>query len=63
MRRLLEYEQIKLAAAKLDALPLLGRDFLRAQVLIEQALSRASRAVVAPTTCARPGATSAAAPR
>ena len=32
VRRLLEYEQMKLAAARLDALPLLGRDFLRAQV-------------------------------
>jgi segregation and condensation protein A len=38
VRRLLEYEQMKLAAAKLDALPVLGRDFLRAQVHIEQAL-------------------------
>ncbi|MCX7660871.1 MULTISPECIES: ScpA family protein [Caldimonas] len=38
VRRLLEYEQIKLAAAKLDQLPVLGRDFLRAQVYIEQAL-------------------------
>ena len=38
VRRLLEYEQMKLAAAKLDALPLLGRDFLRAQVTIEQSL-------------------------
>ncbi len=38
MRRLIEYEQIKLGAAKLDALPLLGRDFLRAQVHIEQSL-------------------------
>jgi segregation and condensation protein A len=37
VRRLLEYEQMKLAAAKLDALPVLGRDFLRAQVHIEQA--------------------------
>ena len=36
VRRLLEYEQMKLAAAKLDALPLLGRDFLRAQVSFEQ---------------------------
>nr|WP_240636000.1 ScpA family protein [Caldimonas tepidiphila] len=36
VRRLLEYEQIKLAAAKLDRLPLAGRDFLRAQVHIEQ---------------------------
>ncbi|MET0333675.1 MAG: ScpA family protein [Rhizobacter sp.] len=39
VRRLLEYEQIKLAAARLDALPVLGRDFLRAQVTIEQSLS------------------------
>jgi segregation and condensation protein A len=38
VRRLLEYEQIKLAAAKLDQLPVLGRDFLRAQVHIEQSL-------------------------
>ena len=38
VRRLLEYEQMKLAAAKLDALPVLGRDFLRAQVTIEQSI-------------------------
>lgn len=38
VRRLLEYEQMKLAAAKLDQLPVLGRDFLRAQIFIEQAL-------------------------
>jgi segregation and condensation protein A len=38
VRRLLEYEQMKLAAAKVDQLPLLGRDFLRAQVFIEQSL-------------------------
>jgi segregation and condensation protein A len=38
VRRLLEYERIKLAAARLDALPLIGRDFLRAQVTIEQSL-------------------------
>jgi segregation and condensation protein A len=36
VRRLVEYEQIKLAAAKLDRLPVLGRDFLRAQVHVEQ---------------------------
>ncbi len=35
VRRLLEYEQMKLAAARLDALPVLGRDFLRAQVAVE----------------------------
>ena len=39
VRRLIEYEQMKLAAARIDALPLLGRDFLRAQVAIEQALA------------------------
>jgi segregation and condensation protein A len=32
VRRLIEYEQMKLAAAKLDRVPLLGRDFLRVQV-------------------------------
>ncbi len=37
VRRLLEYEQIKLAAARLDELPLMGRDFLRAQVALDQA--------------------------
>lgn len=39
VRRLLEYEQMKLAAARLDALPVLGRDFLRAQVAIEQSIA------------------------
>ncbi len=39
LRRLVEYEQIKLGAAKLDALPLIGRDFLRAQVAVEQSLA------------------------
>ena len=38
VRRLLEYEQMKLAAAKLNEIPQFGRDFLRAQVYIEQAL-------------------------
>jgi segregation and condensation protein A len=38
VRRLIEYEQIKLAAARLDMLPVVGRDFLRAQVVIEQSL-------------------------
>ena len=38
VRRLLEYERIKLAAARLNALPQFGRDFLRAQVYIEQSL-------------------------
>ena len=39
VRRLLEYEQVKLAAARLDELPVLGRDFLRAQVTIEQSIA------------------------
>ncbi len=38
VRRLIEYERMKLAAARIDALPVLGRDFLRAQVAIEQSL-------------------------
>ena len=38
VRRLLEYERIKLAAARIDELPVLGRDFLRVQVTVEQAL-------------------------
>ncbi len=39
VRRLLEYEQIKLAAAQLGNLPQYGRDFLKAQVFIEQSLT------------------------
>ncbi|MFZ9297756.1 MAG: segregation and condensation protein A [Hylemonella sp.] len=39
VRRLLEYEQIKLAAVQLGNLPQYGRDFLKAQVFIEQALT------------------------
>ncbi len=39
VRRLVEYEQMKLAAARLDALPLLGRDFLRAQVAVDDTLA------------------------
>ena len=38
VRRLLEYEQTKLAAAHLNEIPQLGRDVLRAQVFIEQSL-------------------------
>ena len=38
VRRLIEYEQMKLAAARLDAVPVLGRDFLQAHVHIEQSL-------------------------
>ena len=39
VRRLLEYEQIKMAAAQLGNLPQYGPDFLKAQVFIEQALT------------------------
>jgi segregation and condensation protein A len=38
VRRLLEYERMKLAASKLAEAPQFGRDFLRAQVYIEQSL-------------------------
>jgi segregation and condensation protein A len=38
VRRLLEYEQAKMQAAALSALPLYGRDFWKAQVHIEQSL-------------------------
>ena len=38
MRRLLEYEQMKLAAQKLNELPQAGRDFEIVQVLIERAV-------------------------
>ena len=38
VRRLLEYEQIRLAAHKLNEVPQFGRDFLRAQVFVEQSL-------------------------
>ena len=37
-RRLLEYEQMKLAGAGLNAIPHYGRDFLKAQVYIERSL-------------------------
>jgi segregation and condensation protein A len=36
VRRLLEYEQMKLAAFQLDTLPQVGRDFVRTQVYIDQ---------------------------
>lgn len=43
VRRLLEYEQIKLAAGALDAQPLLGRDFIAVSVHIERAAVRLPR--------------------
>lgn len=41
VRRLLEYEKMKLAAQKLDALPQLGRDFQRAQAFADLRIERA----------------------
>lgn len=38
VRRLLEYEQMKLAAYQLDALPQVGRDYVRTQIYIEQSM-------------------------
>ncbi|MFZ5541544.1 MAG: segregation and condensation protein A [Pseudomonadota bacterium] len=40
VRRLVEYERIKLAAARLDELPRVGRDFARAIVAVEQSVVR-----------------------
>jgi segregation and condensation protein A len=40
VRRLLEYEQMKQAAQKLDALPQLGRDFGAISVWVEQVLTQ-----------------------
>jgi segregation and condensation protein A len=38
VRRLIEYEKIKLAAARLDELALVGRDFQRVQVAVDQSV-------------------------
>ena len=40
VRRLLEYEKIKLAAHQLNTMPQLGRDFLAANVHVEQSLTQ-----------------------
>jgi segregation and condensation protein A len=40
VRRLLEYERIKLAARRIDELPRIGRDFARALIAIEQTLEK-----------------------
>lgn len=40
VRRLLEYERLRLGAHKLDALPRLGRDFLAVEVWIEQSTAQ-----------------------
>lgn len=39
VRRLLEYEKMKLASKKLDSLPQIGRDFFPVEVWMEQALA------------------------
>jgi segregation and condensation protein A len=38
-RRLLEYERIKLGAQRIELMPRAGRDFLAAQVLLEQSMT------------------------
>lgn len=38
VRRLMEYERIKLAAAQINEMPQLGREFIKAQIFIEQSL-------------------------
>lgn len=48
VRRLLEYEQIKLAAQKVDQLPQTGRDIFAAQVVLEQSMAAALPKVHAP---------------
>ena len=40
VRRLLEYEQMKMASIQLNVIPQYGRDFLQAQVFIEQSLQQ-----------------------
>jgi segregation and condensation protein A len=45
VRRLVEYERMKLAAQKIDERPRLGRDFAHAFVVIEQTLARRLPAV------------------
>jgi segregation and condensation protein A len=40
VRRLLEYEQMKLAARKLDAMPQLGRDFQRSHAFMDMQVER-----------------------
>jgi segregation and condensation protein A len=53
VRRLLEYERMKIAAHKLDALPQAGRDFCRIEVWIEQAMiERVPQVSVADLTAA-----------
>jgi segregation and condensation protein A len=47
VRRLVEYERMKLAAARLDELPRVGRDFVRAIVTIEQTMVKRLPAVAA----------------
>ena len=48
VRRLVEYERIKLAAQQLDERPRLGRDFVRALVVVEQTMARRLPSVQAP---------------
>jgi len=62
VRRLLEYEQMKLAAARLNAIPQYGRDFLKAERLHRAKPQAPLPRRVRWTSCKRPGATSSSAP-
>jgi hypothetical protein len=62
VRRLIEYEQMKLAAARLNALPQFGRDFLKAEITIEQSLAAALSRCAVCVICRTPGATSSSGP-
>jgi segregation and condensation protein A len=48
VRRLVEYERMKLAAHQIDEQPRLGRDFVHALVIIEETMARRLPAVQAP---------------
>jgi segregation and condensation protein A len=48
VRRLVEYERMKLAARQIDDQPRLGRDFVRALVIIEETMARRLPTVQAP---------------
>jgi segregation and condensation protein A len=48
VRRLVEYERMKLAARQIDDQPQLGRDFVRALVIIEETMTRHLPTIQAP---------------
>ena len=62
VRRLLEYEQIKLAAYDLNAVPQLDRDFVRPQLFVEQSIGAGAGPRSTRATCSAPGWTCSSAP-